>query len=73
MTLCRVLGVPRSTASYASKPSFPLDLSALKHQILTLLVTYSGFGVRRMFALLTRLRVRVSRGQVRRAYVGSGS
>jgi transposase InsO family protein len=71
-TLCRVLGVSRSSASYAARPALPDDLSILKTVILHLRVTYRGFGVKRMFEVLKRLRVDASRRQVRQAYVELG-
>jgi transposase InsO family protein len=71
-TLCRVLGVPRSSASYAARPARPADLSILKNVILHLRVTYRGFGVKRMFEVLKRLRVDASRRHVRQAYVELG-
>lgn len=67
-TLCRVLEVARSSASYASRPSAPRELGELKSCILHLRVTYREFGVRRMFALLRRLGMGVSRLDVREAY-----
>jgi len=71
-TLCRILDVPRSSASYAARPARPVDLSMLKDVILHLRVTYRGFGVRRMFEVLKRLHVDASRRQVRQAYVELG-
>lgn len=67
MRLCQVLGVARSSAGYQSRTA-PRDLSALKASILNLRVLHRGYGVRRMFELLRKMRVAAPRSQVQRAY-----
>lgn len=71
-TLCRVLGVPRSTASYSARSTVPEDLTILKDAIQTFLVTYRCFGARRMYELLRTLSVASTRRQVRQAYLELG-
>lgn len=70
--LCRVLGVARSSACYASRKKPARDLERLKAAIVVFRVTYRTFGVKRMHALLSRLRVAASRSEVRRCYAELG-
>lgn len=69
---CRLLAVPRSTASYRSRRRAPSEIGPLKVLVETLLVTLRGYGVRRMHQELRRMKVSATRSEVRRAYVELG-
>jgi putative transposase len=69
---CRVLMVPRSTVNYQSVERPEVDLGRLKATIQTMLVTFRGYGVHRMYVHLHGLGVAITRASVRRAYVEMG-
>lgn len=66
--MCRVLQVPRSSAAYTSERRPVKDLERLKVLVRHYLVTFRGFGVKRMYHLLKLSGVRASRAEVGRAY-----
>ena len=69
---CRVLMVPRSTANYRSVKAPRADLDPLKATIRTVLTTFRGYGVHRMFVHLRGLGLAVPRRSVRQAYLEMG-
>ena len=69
---CRALEVPRSTACYRRKAPPEIDLRRLKDTIQTLIVTWHGYGVLRMYLELRGLGVATTRRSVRQAYVEMG-
>jgi putative transposase len=70
--LCRVMEIPRSSARYVSVQEDSEVLERLSLVVQSLLVTNRGFGVQRMYRLLLRARLRVSRSQVRQVYLKLG-
>jgi putative transposase len=71
-SLCRTLGVPRSSGYYC--PAVPLldEMTGLKSAIRLLIKTHRGFGVKRMYVVLGKNGIFASRRQVRRAYIELG-
>lgn len=68
--VCRLLGVPRSSALYRGKAA--ADLGALEAAVLHLRVSFPTAGYRRMHRYLARSGVRCTRAQVREVYARSG-
>lgn len=67
--LCRVFGIPRSTASYQSVKKPASDISGLVECIPKMRKLHIDYGVKRMFKQLGKDGIPAKRNEVNRAYV----
>lgn len=66
--LCRVLDVPRSSASYQKKQRSVSDVSSLKQSVQELRVEYREYGVKRMYKQLGLKGIAATRSEVHQAF-----